>query len=184
MADQETPTKPQDGTAEQDPFWNPYAAGIALGLVLLASFVITGKGLGASGAVNRVAGVVVHAFDPTWAEDHKLIGSFFGPGASPLNAWIVYLFVGVFIGGVIAVLTANRFRVEIVHGPRISRNGRMILALLGGAISGIAAQIGRGCTSGQALTGGAQLALGSWVFMFAVFGGAYGLAWFLRKQWI
>jgi GGDEF domain-containing protein len=26
------------------PYWNPYAAGIALGLVALASFVLTGKG--------------------------------------------------------------------------------------------------------------------------------------------
>ena len=34
------------------------------------------------------------------------------------------------------------------------------------------------------MTGGAQLALGSWAFMFSVFAGAYGLAWFLRKQWI
>lgn len=184
MAEQETSVEPQKALAAQDPFWNPYAAGIALGLVLLASFIITGKGLGASGAINRVAASMLHAVDPTWAEDNKLIGAFFGPGATPLNAWIVYLFVGVFIGGVIAVFSARRFRVEVVHGPRIGRNGRMILALLGGAISGIAAQIARGCTSGQALTGGAQLALGSWVFMFAMFGSAYGLAWFLRKQWI
>ncbi len=174
----------EDNPAAQEPFWNPYAAGIALGLVLLASFVITGKGLGASGAINRVAGAMVHTANPTWAEDSKLIGSFFGPGVAPLNSWIVYLAIGVFMGGAIAVFTARRFRVEVLHGPRINRNGRLILAVLGGTISGIAAQIARGCTSGQALTGGAQLALGSWVFMFAVFGGAYGLAYFLRKQWI
>jgi hypothetical protein len=122
--------------------------------------------------------------DPSWAEDQKLIGTFFGPGLSALDSWIVYLAIGVLIGGAIAVFTAGRFKVETIHGPRIGRNGRLVLAFLGGAISGIAAQIARGCTSGQALTGGAQLALGSWVFMFAVFGGAYGLAWFLRKQWI
>ena len=34
------------------PFWNPYVAGLALGLVLLGSFVLTGKGLGASTAVR------------------------------------------------------------------------------------------------------------------------------------
>ena len=28
------------------PYWNPYVAGIALGLVLLASFLIMGFGLG------------------------------------------------------------------------------------------------------------------------------------------
>ena len=56
--------------------------------------------------------------------------------------------------------------------------------MLGGAVAGFGAQLARGCTSGQALTGGAQLALGSWVFMFSVFGGAYALAWFFRRQWI
>lgn len=174
----------QPSAAPNREFWNPYASGIALGLVLLASFVITGKGLGASGAVNRVAGSLLHAFDPTWAEDHKLIGSFFAPGVSPLNSWIVYIFIGVMIGGAVASLTARRFGIEIIRGPRIGVSGRLVLALVGGIISGVAAQIARGCTSGQALTGGAQLALGSWVFMFAVFGGAYGVAWFVRKQWI
>ena len=31
--------------------------------------------------------------------------------------------------------------------------------------------------------GGATLALGSWAFMFAVFGGAYALAYFVRRLW-
>ena len=34
-------------------FWNPYVAGIALGLVLLLTFYLMGTGLGASGAVAR-----------------------------------------------------------------------------------------------------------------------------------
>ena len=41
----------------------------------------------------------------------------------------------------------------------------------------------RGCTSGQALSGGAVLSVGSWAFMFAVFAGAYALAYFLRRYW-
>jgi hypothetical protein len=36
--------------AKAQPFWNPYAVGFLLGLVLLATFVITGRGLGATGA--------------------------------------------------------------------------------------------------------------------------------------
>ena len=49
---------------------------------------------------------------------------------------------------------------------------------------GIGAKLARGCTSGQALTGGALLNLGSWVFMLCVFAGAYALAYFVRKEWI
>jgi hypothetical protein len=45
------------------------------------------------------------------------------------------------------------------------------------------AALARGCTSGQALTGGSLLNLGSWMTMLMIFGGAYALAWFVRKEW-
>jgi len=60
----------------------------------------------------------------------------------------------------------------------------LTLALVGGAIAGFAARLSLGCTSGQALSGGAMLSLGSWIFMLSVFAGGYGAAWFLRKEWI
>jgi len=50
-------------------------------------------------------------------------------------------------------------------------------------MTGIGAAFGRGCTSGQALTGGSLLNLGSWVFMMCVFAGAYAAAYFARRQW-
>lgn len=168
---------------ERKPFWNPYVAGIALGLVLLGSFVLTGKGLGASGAFKRAGAAVLHSADPTWAEENANIRADFTPQSGPLDSWIVFLVIGVVVGGATGALTAQRFAVETVKGPRIGRNSRLAVAALGGAISGVAAQIARGCTSGQALTGGAQLALGSWIFMFSVFGGAYALAYFVRRQW-
>ena len=40
---------------DSEKFWNPYLAGIALGLVLLATFLVMGRGLGASGAAHRIA---------------------------------------------------------------------------------------------------------------------------------
>jgi uncharacterized membrane protein YedE/YeeE len=169
----------------QKPFWNPYLAGFALGLVLLGSFVLTGRGLGASGAFKHVAAEVIHAASPTYAEENPNIGSFFAdPSRSSLDDWIVFIVAGTAVGGALGAVTAGRFKVETLKGPRVEKSTRWVLAGLGGAIAGFGAQLARGCTSGQALTGGAQLALGSWVFMFAVFGGAYGLAWFLRKQWI
>ncbi len=165
-------------------YWNSYVAGAALGLVLLASFVVTGKGLGASGAFKRLSAAALHSASPTWAEEHANMAGYFSPERGPLNNWLVLLAVGVLLGGAAGAITAGRVKVETARGPRIDRNTRWLLALLGGLISGVAAQIARGCTSGQALTGGAQLALGSWVFMFAVFGGAYALAYVVRKEWI
>jgi hypothetical protein len=57
------------------------------------------------------------------------------------------------------------------------------MAFLGGTLMGGAAYMGRGCTSGQALTGGALLSVGGWIFMFSVFGGGYALAYFVRRAW-
>lgn len=170
--------------SQKKPFWNPYIAGIALGLVLLMSFLLTGRGLGASGALKRAQAAVVGKIDAEYAEQNKNISSYFSPGSHPLDAWIVFLALGVALGGYAAALSARRVKAETIHGPRFNKESRWILAFLGGAIGGFGAQMARGCTSGQALTGGAQLALGSWVFMFAVFGGAYMLAYFFRKQWI
>jgi len=48
---------------------------------------------------------------------------------------------------------------------------------------GFAAKLARGCTSGQALSGGALMSVGAWAFMLAVFAGGYAAAWFLRRQW-
>ena len=170
---------------EQRPYWNPYLAGVFLGLVLLASFVLTGRGLGASGSYKHLEAAAIHAVAPTWAEESPNIGAFFAdPTRSSLDEWIVWLSLGSAIGGGIAVFTARRFKLETVLGPRADKRYRWVLAVLGGAVAGFGAQLARGCTSGQALTGGAQLALGSWVFMFSVFGGAYALAWFFRRQWI
>ena len=48
---------------------------------------------------------------------------------------------------------------------------------------GYGARFARGCTSGQALSGGAVLSLGSWAFMFSVFIGGYAVAYFVRRLW-
>jgi uncharacterized protein len=172
------------GSAGPKPFWNPYAAGVALGLVLLTSFVITGRGLGSSGAYKMLGAAAIHGVSPTAAEENGSIGPSLHPGRSVLNEWIVFLALGTVAGGGLGALTARRFRWETIRGSQIARESRWVLAVTGGFIAGFAAQVARGCTSGQALTGGAQLALGSWVFMFSVFGGAYALAYFVRRQWL
>ena len=50
------------------PYADPYLAGVALGLVLLAAFVVMGRGLGASGAFSSVAAVAIDTVAPRHAE--------------------------------------------------------------------------------------------------------------------
>lgn len=164
-------------------FWNPYVAGVVLGLVLLGSFVIMGFGLGSSGAVTRVAVSAAHAVAPDAVEHNGYFSRYFASGGNVLDNWMVYLALGVVLGGIVGAYSSGRMRREIIRGPHASRTSRLLLAVLGGALMGFAARFSRGCTSGQALSGGALLSVGSWVFMMAVFAGGYLMAPFVRREW-
>jgi uncharacterized protein len=167
------------------PYWNPYLAGFGLGLVLLASFVIMGRGLGASGAFTTATATFMHHIAPAHTENNALYTEYLGDGThSPLLDWLVFEVLGVLVGGFLSGALANRLKITVEKGPRISTLWRLIFAFFGGAIMMIGAKIALGCTSGQALTGGALLNVGSWAFMWCVFGGAYAVAYFFRKQWI
>lgn len=168
---------------KERPHWDPYLAGVALGLVLLATFLVFGRGLGASGALTRFTSVLAHAVSPSWVESNGVIGTYFAQGAHWWDDWLVFEVVGVLLGGLAGGLTSGRMKLVVERGARVGVGSRLGFALLGGAIAGFGARLAQGCTSGQALTGGATLALGSWAFMFAVFGGGYGLAYFVRRLW-
>ena len=165
------------------PFWNPYVAGVVLGLVLLASFLVMGFGLGSSGAVTRFAVAGAHVVAPKAVESNAYFSQYYGPGKHILEDWLVFEVLGVFLGGALGAYSAGRLRLGIDKGPRATTAGRLALAVLGGVAMGFAARLARGCTSGQALTGGAALSLGSWVFMMAVFTGGYLIAPLVRREW-
>jgi uncharacterized membrane protein YedE/YeeE len=172
-------------TSPAQPYWNPYLAGFGLGLVLLASFVIMGRGLGASGALTSTAAATVHAVAPAHAKASAFYSEYLGDGTvSPFKDWLVFQVIGVFVGGLLSGAFANRIGVTVEKGPRISKTARFVFAFVGGAILAVGAKLALGCMSGQALTGGALLNAGSWAAMMCIFGGAYGLAWFVRRQWL
>ncbi len=169
---------------EAQPYWNPYLAGLGLGLVLLSAYVIMGRGLGASGAYASAVAAGVQAVAPQHAASNEFYSEYLGDGTqNPLKDWLVFEVIGVFVGGYISGILAGRVRKTIEKGPRVSVNGRFAYAFAGGIIMAFGAKLARGCTSGQALTGGALLGLGSWSFMLAVFAGAYAIAYFVRRQW-
>lgn len=168
---------------EARPLWDPYVAGAALGLVLLGTFVVVGRGLGASGAITRITARLTELVAPAWVHANGALGGYFADGARWWDDWLVFELIGVVLGGLAAGLTSRRFGLVVERGPRLGARSRLFFAVLGGVIVGFGARLAQGCTSGQALTGGATLALGSWAFMFAVFGGAYGVAYFVRRLW-
>lgn len=172
-----------NGLIEKVKYWNPYVGGALLGVLLFLSFFITSHGLGASGGVNRIAVAVEDLVVPEHVDKTPYIAKMAGAGRNPLKHWIVFEVVGILIGGFTSGMLRGRVRVETYHGPQITPRTRWTFAFIGGVLMGYGARMARGCTSGQALSGGAVLSVGSWAFMLAVFAGGYGLAWFVRRLW-
>jgi hypothetical protein len=167
------------------PYSNPYLVGVGLGLVLLSAFVIMGRGLGASGALSTAIAVGVNTIAPEHAAQNSFYKEYLGDGTtSPLKDWLIFQVLGVLVGGFISGSISHRVKKGIEKGPRISSKMRLIYAFIGGGLLGYGAKLARGCMSGQALSGGAVLNLGSWAFMMMVFAGGYAAAYFMRRQWI
>lgn len=172
-------------SVSEKPYLNPYIAGILLGLLLLVTFFISSKGFGASGALTKMVAYGTHMVAPAHVENHEYLGRYVAPSNKPDHGtWLIIQLIGVLVGGFLSGLWSGRLRFDVEKGPNISSRKRLILALTGGILIGIAARIARGCTSGQGIAGGAMLSVGSWVFLMAIFAGGFGAAWFVRKQWI
>ncbi|MDX9727198.1 MAG: YeeE/YedE thiosulfate transporter family protein [Bacteroidales bacterium] len=172
-------------TGRSRKYLNPYLGGVLLGLVLLAANYVSGRGLGASGAIKSVVATTIETVDKDafstmpfmaeYAESHS---------GSPMKSWLVFQMLGVIVGGFLSGAFAGRLKLKVEHSPKITSTRRLIFALAGGVLFGFGSQLGRGCTSGSALSGMAVLSLGGFITMMAIFGTAFALAYFFRRNWI
>ncbi len=165
------------------PFWPPLIAGIALGLALLLTFLLTGHGLGASGLFTRLTAW----FGGEIAGPATRANSYLGPylkGGAPLATWISWEILGVLIGGLIGALTSGRFKLRLDGATQLSGSGRLALALGGGVLTGFGARLARGCTSGIGLSGGAPLAVAAFLFLIGFFIAGVAMSVLLRRAWV
>jgi len=168
---------------EPRPYWNPYIVGVGIGLLIILSFLVTGRGLGAIGAFNGFLASTIHAIAPDYASSKPVFSTYLSGVDHPLRDWVLIEIAGVCIGGLLSGIVSRRFRFEVIKGPRISNVSRLIFAFSGGLLMAYAAKFTRGCTSGLALSGGSVLSPGAWLFMISVFIGGYSVAWIMKKAW-
>jgi uncharacterized membrane protein YedE/YeeE len=153
-------------------------------LVLVAAFWVSGRGLGASGASKSAIVAVVKTVSPSHAENTTFYKDYLASHPNPLKEWLVFQMLGVIVGGFISGAIAGRLKFKVEKSPKITTKTRIIFAVIGGIFFGFGSQLGRGCTSGSALTGMAVLSLSGFLSMAAIFGTAFALAYFARKLWI
>ncbi|NOQ92488.1 MAG: YeeE/YedE family protein [Flavobacteriaceae bacterium] len=165
-------------------YWNPYFGGFLLGLLIILTFYLTGRGLGASGALKSGVVTIVDTVAPTHAESNAYYSKFIKEDESPLNNWLVFEAIGVLLGAFLSGAFTGRLKLQVEHSPKITSKRRLLFALGGGTLFGLGAQIARGCTSGAALSGMAVLSVGGFITMVFIFGTGFVVAYFFRKNWI
>jgi uncharacterized membrane protein YedE/YeeE len=152
----------------EKPYWPAWAAGIALGVVLLLTFVLTGHGLGATGFTTRLSAWLGDEVAPKWTLDNDYLGPMVENG-SVLSSWITWQVLGVFAGAFVSALLARRIAWRIEGAASAGTVGRLLKALAGGILAGFGARIAAGCTSGVGLSGAAVLSVAGFVFLGAFF---------------
>jgi len=176
----------KNGMKRKPNYLNPYFGGILLGLLMLASFYIAGRGLSASGSLKLLVVEIVDIVAPEHAENNAYYKRFLPEnGDSPLFNWLIFGAIGTFFGGMLSGAVYGRLgKLRVEKNPKISRRTRLIAAGAGGILFGIGSQFGRGCSSGAALSGTSAFSFGGLIVMALMFGIGYVFAYFFRKLWI
>ncbi|AYO32013.1 YeeE/YedE family protein [Biomaibacter acetigenes] len=153
----------------RDPF--PYWLGaILLGLLNIALLAFSNHGWGVTTSFAHWGAWIAKAFGAhpeTWAfyqseaNAKALAGGFLNDGGSIQN-------LGIIFGALLATLLASQFRVKKIKSYR-----QVIAAVLGGLLMGYGARLSYGCNIGALFSGTASMSLHGWVFMIAMFIGAY-----------
>lgn len=167
---------------EKNNYWSPYIAGIGLGLTLLATFVIVGWGLGASSAFSLLTSVSLREVSPGYAKSLEYFSQYLNLDA-PLKNWVLFEVIGLFVGALAAALLSRNFKLRLDKSEFMGKGARLLTALGGGILLGFASRLARGCTSGVALSGGAELAVAGWIFVIAMFISGFMAAAIFRRLW-
>lgn len=158
--------------------WSAYLVGALIGTLLTIVF-IGGYQIGVSGGIARIAAIL---FSKTSSSGYfqKLLQD------QVLFDWRILFVLGLLLGSFIAS--------KISKGPEVSKNliwqnsfgpsklKRYIAAFIGGVFLMLGARLAGGCTSGHAISGGAQLSIASWAFMLSVFATAIPFSFLLYRK--
>ena len=163
--------------------WGPYLAGIGIGVLSWIVFAVVNNPLGITTAISQVSGGVASAVLGT---DVVAANKYWAKNAFKLDYGTLFL-VGTLLGGLGSALAAGTWRIETVpriwaerFGPSPAR--RYLVAFIGGIVAMYGARLANGCTSGNGISGGLQLALSGWVFLVVMFTTGAVTAFFMFRK--
>jgi hypothetical protein len=150
--------------------WTPYLVGAGIGVLSWAAFAIANNPIGITTALSQASGGVAAKI---WGDDFVAHNSYWIKNTFKLDYGMLFL-AGTLLGGLLSALTTGTWRLESVpsawadhFGPSVLK--RYAAAFLGGIIAMYGARLANGCTSGNGISGGLQLALSGWLFLAVMF---------------
>ncbi len=169
--------------------WSPYIVGALLGILSWFTFATMYKALGVSTTPVRIVSGAQRELAPESAENNSYITKYAGTAQEPkpIIEWQFALVLMLAPGALIGAKLFNKDpNPKPEHVPSIwsnrfgpSRALRYTGAFIGGLILVYGARMAGGCTSGHALSGGMQLSISGWIFMFAFFAAGVPTAYLL-----
>jgi len=150
--------------------WSIYLIGAGIGVLSWVVFMVANNPLGITTALSQVAG---GAATPILGADAVAKNTYWAKNAFQLDYGTLFL-IGTMLGGMLSALLAGTWKFESVPTVWAERFGpsvinRYIVAFAGGIIAMYGARLANGCTSGNGISGGLQLALSGWVFLAVMF---------------
>lgn len=150
--------------------WGPYLVGIGIGVLSWIVFVVVNNPIGITTAISQVSG---GAASLVVGADVVAANKYWAKNAFSFDYGNLFL-VGTLLGGLGSALAAGTWRIETVPWVWAGRFGpspakRYVVAFTGGIIAMYGARLANGCTSGNGISGGLQLALSGWVFLAVMF---------------
>lgn len=162
--------------------WSPYLIGAGIGVLSWVVFAVANNPLGITTALSQVSG---GAAAPILGAETVAKNAYWAKNAFKLDYGTLFL-VGTMLGGMLSAFLAGTWRLESVPRVWAERFGssvikRYLVAFAGGIVAMYGARLANGCTSGNGISGGLQLALSGWVFLAVMFPAGIATAFLLFR---
>jgi hypothetical protein len=147
-----------------------YLIGAGIGVLSWIVFVVANNPLGITTALSQVSG---GAAIPILGADAVATNTYWAKNVLQIDYGTLFL-VGTMLGGMLSAVISGVWKLESVptiwakrFGPSVVK--RYLVAFVGGVIAMYGARLANGCTSGNGISGGLQLALSGWIFLAVMF---------------
>jgi uncharacterized protein len=143
--------------------WKPWAAGLAIGILMIPAYLSSAASgrnypLGAKEGVVGVALLLMeNNINPVW---HTAATTAQTTG-KPVIWWMVLLVIAMILGSWVSARMSGQAKLN----PRPP--DEMIIAMIGGVLTGVGSALGMGCVVGNVMSGWALMSVGSIIFGLA-----------------